>query len=1253
MREEIRASKSPPHKKVRQNPVCLDSDDEQPSCSYELDMEEQDMVTHQSIPNDPKYLLPNEDLDGLIKALRDTLNIEDTIEERSVVDELFGGLRRKKARVFPIIENLKDLIQDEWKEPEKRITMPKEFKNRMLFDPEETKVWDSVPKVDIPIAKVVKKTDLPFEDSTQLKDAMDRKSDCLLKKAWEASMAILKTNITTTSVSRTLFFWLGQLEDHLREGTSREEMLDSIPLLRSAAAFLADASAETIRFSAREAALSNATRRALWLRQWSGDVRSKAKLCSLPFSGDFLFGPELDEILAKAADKKKGFPEAKQQPKKQIFQSFRPTKEQPRFRSKQTWKQGYWNTAKGGKNKSFFLVPQINKRRNNDARVGGRLENFLPHWKNITSNRWVLSIIEDGYFIDFVSPPHRFILSRQPSDRLTCHLWKEVSDLLKLNVICPVHPEERGTGHYSPLFLIKKTKWDFQINYKLEIFEQMGNLCKIQNGINQIHYAFDTLQSLFMYLGSQGCLLSCTYPYEITKIFKICRIISLWGRISFSIYCITLWSLLSPPGFYQGHGRGSKISPNGRNQRDSILRRLPNNRRFRKDEKSSWESQEIREEEVCLSKDSYESSGDHDIMHPKCGLVPKSLKNTTVMDSYKMGQKSSSSSFSIDNPLKSEGITKMVEKSRESTERRILGPMAIDPDPNRRQQLRMGGSPSGQIYPGLLDPGNSTYLFERERTKSGPEHSKILYQRAEGSPCENYVGQHYHGCLSKKTRRYQIKKATENITTNIFLGRRKYPVDLGHPSEGFRKCSSRLPQPVPNSSPRMELERGSLSRDCSKVGTAGHRLVCLQKEFQSEKVLFLEPKRSPLGTRRFFTDLEPGPSVCFPSDSIDKQGVAKTTSQSNQAHLSSTLLAKEKLVPKSTKVGDGPSVYPTQEAGPSTSGTSPSSEPRVPKPSSLDPESTFLRSKGLSYKVIKTLKNSRKPVTHAIYFKIWKKFCSWSKDMPNQGSPNICQILDFLQEGFEKGLRPSTLRVQVSALSTYFDTALTEHRWVKRFFQACSRLRPTVKDSSPQWDLSLVLDALTMGPFEPIDPSHMRFLTQKTAFLIAITSARRLGELQALSICEPYLSVSEDRITLRLDRNFLPKIVSNFHRNQEIILPTFCHHPKNPVEEKWHLLDEEIKARKLQKPLLDAGLQIPLKNVIKSKVFHYLSLSKPIPLGPCLHHGLRKEVHPFEEICKAATWSTNVTFAKHYRLNVLAAKDLAFGRKVLQAVVPP
>ncbi|KAG9462566.1 hypothetical protein GDO78_013854 [Eleutherodactylus coqui] len=42
-----------------------------------------------------------------------------------------------------------------------------------------------------------------------------------------------------------------------------------------------------------------------------------------------------------------------------------------------------------------------------------------------------------------------------------------------------------------------------------------------------------------------------------------------------------------------------------------------------------------------------------------------------------------------------------------------------------------------------------------------------------------------------------------------------------------------------------------------------------------------------------------------------------------------------------------------------------------------------------------------------------------------------------------------------------------------------------------------------------------------------------------------------------------------------------------------------------------------------------------------------------DQICKAATWSNLHTFTKHYRLNTDLSSDLSFGRKVLQAVVPP
>ena len=42
-----------------------------------------------------------------------------------------------------------------------------------------------------------------------------------------------------------------------------------------------------------------------------------------------------------------------------------------------------------------------------------------------------------------------------------------------------------------------------------------------------------------------------------------------------------------------------------------------------------------------------------------------------------------------------------------------------------------------------------------------------------------------------------------------------------------------------------------------------------------------------------------------------------------------------------------------------------------------------------------------------------------------------------------------------------------------------------------------------------------------------------------------------------------------------------------------------------------------------------------------------------EQISKAATWSNYHTFVRHYRLDLTSAGDQAFGRKVLQAVVPP
>lgn len=75
---------------------------------------------------------------------------------------------------------------------------------------------------------------------------------------------------------------------------------------------------------------------------------------------------------------------------------------------------------------------------------------------------------------------------------------------------------------------------------------------------------------------------------------------------------------------------------------------------------------------------------------------------------------------------------------------------------------------------------------------------------------------------------------------------------------------------------------------------------------------------------------------------------------------------------------------------------------------------------------------------------------------------------------------------------------------IVRFFKALAKIRPRPLISFPKWDLSLVLQGLTKSPFEPLEDTSLRFQTLKKILLVAIPSARRITEIQALSIKEPF-----------------------------------------------------------------------------------------------------------------------------------------------------
>lgn len=331
--------------------------------------------------------------------------------------------------------------------------------------------------------------------------------------------------------------------------------------------------------------------------------------------------------------------------------------------------------------------------------------------------------------------------------------------------------------------------------------------------------------------------------------------------------------------------------------------------------------------------------------------------------------------------------------------------------------------------------------------------------------------------------------------------------------------------------------------------------------------------------------------------------------------------------------------------------------------------------------VIDIMQASRRASTNRIYDATWRAFCSWCGESGlDPASVTIPDILRFLRVGLLKGLTPNTLRRQVAALSSVLScgglTSLACHPGVRQFLRGASNIRPPVVHRYPTWDLTKVLQALTREPFEPLRDSSLRFLSLKVAFLVAITSARRISELAALSARPDLCVFHSNRVVLRLDPSFLPKVNSWFHRAQELVLPDFCPNPAHALERQWRTLD------------VRRALRIYLKRTSPFRRTESLFVSfQPSSLGSkvtsttlgrwiraCIAKSYEMHALPrpenitahstrsaatsaawatqasLEEVCRAATWSSPSPFIRHYKLDVYASAEAAFGRRVLQRV---
>ena len=279
----------------------------------------------------------------------------------------------------------------------------------------------------------------------------------------------------------------------------------------------------------------------------------------------------------------------------------------------------------------------------------------------------------------------------------------------------------------------------------------------------------------------------------------------------------------------------------------------------------------------------------------------------------------------------------------------------------------------------------------------------------------------------------------------------------------------------------------------------------------------------------------------------------------------------------------------------------------------------------------------------------------------------MVDLLCFLQELVDKGKAFSTIKVYLAAISACHvgigDKPVGQHPLVGRFMKGARRKLPVSRPLVPLWDLSVVLDGLSRHPFEPLEAVGMKFVSLKAVLLLALTTAKCVSDLQALSIRPACLQFAPGltKVCLRSNPAFVPKVVESAYRCPTVELSAFHPPPFSSAEERelntlcpvraLHVyMSRTAEFRRDDQLFVSWATPHKGKPLSRQRLSHWIveaislayrgkGLQPPQGLRAHSTRGMATSWALFrgvsvQEICAAASWATPHTFVRFYRLDV-------------------
>ena len=460
----------------------------------------------------------------------------------------------------------------------------------------------------------------------------------------------------------------------------------------------------------------------------------------------------------------------------------------------------------------------------------------------------------------------------------------------------------------------------------------------------------------------------------------------------------------------------------------------------------------------------------------------------------------------------------------------------------------------------------------------------------------------------------------------------------------------------PDHCKRVDAEPAGGRRSSSSLASQ-HRPVRYSSKFPPPDVFFPHDRSPKRGHGRLLAEVVESTGLRVSTSGGDQesaeqvQGVVQLSADSN-----STLLASKRMVP-------GPDESVSRESFSSSIKTGPPKTTALPSVSQKPPELAsscmeagidLARAAGFSLKAAQLMAASRRKSTSLIYqgkWNIFRKWCETSKI--DHSKPTLPVIADFLVYLFDvRKLSVTAIKGYRSMLSSVFFSVLpgiTSSRFMKELVKGLeNRSVKKMRSPFPSWSLAKTLEYLKGPVFEPLGSCDWRNLTKKTLFLVALATAKRIGELQAISHSVSFQS--EDAVL-----SYLPEFVAK----TETL--------KNPVPRSFKL--KSLKVGRKDSAKEDALLcpvralriylqrskevsprprslfvspRIRSKAITKNAISFFLretiAQAGSLPTDQCRAHDVRGistsasfwTNWPLDKILEAASWKSANVFAKHY-----------------------